>query len=275
MSYGKRITWLREQREQELPLVLFDMDGTLTEPRKTLDKSLVPALRKLSDIARIGVVTGSDFDYLKQQIGFLLTHSKVRYRLYLLPCNGTKFYKPPYMTPQGHFLESETSMEEEIGKDEFESLMRVLLNFQSQVGQLGIPLTGHFVSYRGSMINWCPIGRNANSKQRNCFSERDKAEAIREKYLQKLKSEFSSRGIICKLGGETSFDIYPEGWDKTYALKHFPELRKNVFFVGDKCQKDGNDYEIYEALKPNSFETTSTKETETIIHTIIDKLVSS
>ena len=45
-------------------LVLFDMDGTLTPPRSHLDYNLVDTLRELVKFAEIGIVTGSDMDYL-------------------------------------------------------------------------------------------------------------------------------------------------------------------------------------------------------------------
>ena len=46
------------------------------------------------------------------------------------------------------------------------------------------------------------------------------------------------------MGGDTSFDIYPEGWDKTYAFKNFKDYDK-IYFVGDRCGPDGNDFEIF------------------------------
>ena len=48
------------------------MDGTLTPPRESLEESLIPVLENLSEVCEIGIVTGSDFDYLKQQVGFCL-----------------------------------------------------------------------------------------------------------------------------------------------------------------------------------------------------------
>ena len=36
--------------------------------------------------------------------------------------------------------------------------------------------------------------------------------------------------LTVALGGSTSFDIYPDGWNKTYGLKHYKD--KRVFFVG-------------------------------------------
>jgi phosphomannomutase len=275
MSYGKRITWLKEQRT---PVVLFDMDGTLTEPRSSLDKDLVPLLEDLSDIAEIGVVTGSDFDYLKQQISFLMDRSKIRYKLHLLPCNGTKYYKPPATATEDHILKYEKNMLEELGQEKFRSLMIGILEVQEHISKLRIPLTGHFVDYRGSMINWCPIGRNANKLQRREFISMDneRTPSLREKYLTRLriKVEYTTRDVVCKLGGDTSFDIYPSGWDKTYALKHFKNHR-DIYFVGDRCQEDGNDYEIYKALNSRAYETTSTIQTQEIIKDIILRIKSN
>ena len=47
-------------------IVLFDMDGTLTPPRESLEESLIPVLEQLAEVAEIGIVTGSNHDYLKQ-----------------------------------------------------------------------------------------------------------------------------------------------------------------------------------------------------------------
>ena len=74
---------------------------------------------------------------------------------------------------------------------------------------------------------------------------------------------------MVKLGGETSFDIYPEAQDKTYALKHFPD--HICWFVGDRCGEGGNDKEIYDALirERRAFATSDTQKTATIIKRII------
>ena len=140
-----------------------------------------------------------------------------------------------------------------------------------------IPLTGHFISYRGSMINWCPIGRNADFAQRNKFIKIDNAESptLREKELDKVKYKINLRcngNLEVKLGGETSFDIFPKNWDKTYALKHFPN--HTVWFVGDRCGKGGNDKEIYDLLNKEgrAFWTRSTENTAGIIRNIVKEI---
>ena len=101
------------------------------------------------------------------------------------------------------------------------------------------------------MINWCPIGRNASNSDREVFANFDKTNgtsSFRRTILTQLQEEFEVAKIpvVIKLGGDTSFDIYPEGWDKTFALQHFPD--HEIFFLGDRCGDNGNDKEIFDAL---------------------------
>jgi phosphomannomutase len=108
----------------------------------------------------------------------------------------------------------------------------------------------------------------------------DKIYGIRRHAIHKFREIMLHHGIhdvTIKLGGDTSFDIYPYGWDKRYALKHFPESDWDVFFVGDRCHPDGNDYEIYEHLRPlgRSFETSGPEETIEIIDIYLHKLIGS
>lgn len=278
MSYGKRITWLTDQEanvhidiQQAKRIILFDMDGTLTEPRKDFDKSLLPSLLKLSEKANIGIVTGSDIDYLKQQLGFLINLPLLKQKIHLLPCNGTKYYAPPSVDDQ-HTLTSSVNMKDHLGEYEFKQIMISLIEQQSSINFSEIPLTGHFISYRGSMINWCPIGRNAGDMERKQFVQHDisTSPSYREKMIQDLQKKLHSRNvydsITIKLGGSTSFDIYPKGWNKTYCLNHFPDWQ--AWFVGDRCGENGNDKEIYDLLRSNnkSFETKSTHNTKEIIN---------
>ena len=252
------------------------MDGTLTPPRESLEESLVPVLENLSEVAEIGIVTGSDFDYLKQQVGSLLEHSKIRKRLHLLPCNGTKHYYPP-KNNEDHQLLSSNDMLKELGRRNFQQLMLILIEQQQSFASDRFPLTGHFINYRGSMINWCPIGRNATSEDRQFFVEYDSSyrPTLRERYIERLQHYIGLKRILnveVKLGGDTSFDIFPTGWDKTYALKHFPFY--NHWFVGDRCGHNGNDKEIYDLLKAQNraYETTSPKETGEITKRIMNEI---
>ena len=287
MTYGKRITWLndREQKnnnkQQTNKIILFDMDGTLTYPRKPFDQALTPSLINLAQYADIGIVTGSDLDYVEQQLQFLLNHKQLRTKLHLLPCNGTKYYKPPRDIHSDFQLVSEVSMKDNLDHRVFKSLMVSLIEAQSSIDLHHLPLTGHFISYRGSMINWCPIGRNANDEQRKFFVHYDTAyeRTYRQQLKEQLERSLRHKGVLkhitIKFGGSTSFDIYPNGWDKRYCLTHFND--REAWFVGDRCEEGGNDQELYELLfvEGRSFKTEDTNQTGLIIdEQIIPKLIN-
>ncbi len=250
-------------------IVLFDMDGTLTEPRGPFHTELMVSFRKLIHHADIGILTGSDYNYIEDQLMKLIKFSEIRFKLHVLPCNGTKYYKPPKYPQDGLQLISENDMTKELSDSCLRDVFRIITKMQAEACYNEIPLTGHFISYRGSMINWCPIGRNANPEQRAKFVKYDKETGFRDKLMLALESRLSLKcpnKVEVKKGGDTSFDIYPVGWDKTYALRYFKD--KTCWFVGDRCEAGGNDYEIYEALAPvgRAFKTRDPLQTGWIIN---------
>ena len=252
-------------------LVLFDVDGTLTEARKPIQKAMLKALRELSRHAEIGFLTGSGLEYIKEQLWPALADPIIRQNCHLLPCNGTE-YVIPYGDEEIIFnAMSKEYMIDSIGKEDFQNLMNVLCKLQAQVVEENndLPLTGNFVQNRGSMINWCPIGRNAQQEEREVFKALDNLYGIRKTYLDKLINYISAAKmeVTVKLGGNTSFDIFPHGWDKTYALNHFDGPNWIFWFVGDRCSPTGNDYEIFSELKDTgrAYEVGSPEETVDII----------
>jgi phosphomannomutase len=209
-------------------------------------------------------------------MGSFLDSSSIRYKTYLMPCNGTKLLWPPSNVDEEHKLLHNKSMEDHLGEKDYRILLQELIYSQIDISSEGIPLTGHFIDCRGSTINWCPIGRNANNSQREDFMKIDKEGKIRNRVLTELRTMLEQKGLLkkvtIKLGGDTSFDIYPKGWDKTYGLKHFSNW--DVWFVGDRCYPDGNDYEIYKECckKDQGFITSGPEQTAEIIDEIIEKI---
>lgn len=257
-------------------IVLFDMDGTLTEPReKFSDPNLNTFLYYLTNRGiQIGIVTGSDLRYLNEQMGSWLNKSTCRYKTHLLPCNGTKYLKPPSFATESHKLKHDVSMLEHLGEHKYRKLIKEIIDLQMEVSDEDIPLSGRFIDYRGSMINWCPIGREASRQQRQQFVEIDSNLQIRERVLKRLREQIEwmqlEDEVTVKLGGDTSFDIYPTGWDKTYALKHFPDY--DVWFVGDRCEPNGNDYELYLHCGDQGFKSTGPEETCKVIDIILSNI---
>ncbi len=258
---------------------LFDMDGTLTPARKCIEPNMIKALKELSKHARIGVITGSDYDYIMEQLGALFDAEGIPLdKIDLLPCNGTKKYvhKKDYKQGKGFDLVSEADMLNEIGRKKYNEVVRLCVEWQVKIMNdfKLLPYTGTFLQYRGSLLNWCPIGRDADTAQREAWIDADNKNKIRNLYASLLSTEIEGLGgnLTAALGGSTSLDIYPKVWDKTYGLKHYPGA--DVYFTGDRCEKGGNDWHIYETLKSEgkAFHIHDTSETIDLINGFIEDL---
>lgn len=116
------------------------------------------------------------------------------------------------------------------------------------------------------MMNISPIGRNCSRDERNAFEQYDlvcclcrvtcipdltlyshfQAHRIRETMVNVLKEQFADLNLTYSIGGQISFDVFPQGWDKTYCLNYIAEGEYDeIHFFGDKTFPGGNDYEIF------------------------------
>lgn len=262
-------------------IVLFDMDGTLTPPRQKMNMNMEIMLRKLQEQGfDIGIITGSDMNYIKQQCSNLFDLSLTdTSKIHFLPCNGTKYY---YNDEEKY----SNNMKSYMGSKSWNKLLCFLISKQNEIANknsMHMPLSGHFFDYRGSTLNWCPIGRNATPEDRKVWEFMDKNNFIRNPLLKEIREYVehninfvgdtvaSNMLLTIKLGGDTSFDIFPKGWDKTYVLNQTDLLSdyEEIHFIGDRCKPNGNDYEIFIHPKTIGKETSSTEETIQILNKIL------
>lgn len=256
-------------------IVLFDMDGTLTPARKKMGWGVIDVLSDLQKAgAEIGIVTGSDIDYVKQQCDPIFDVSPVNcFDIHYLPCNGTKYFK---LSSNGFKSVYANDMRKNLGEDNWRRLIQLLTSLQSSITRVhrNIPMTGNFINYRGSTVNWCPIGRQCTDEDRKEWCTWDKKQNIRNNWLAIARQGLDNANledVVIKLGGDTSFDIYPEGWDKTFAFKQF-EHYDEIYFVGDRCDYSGNDYEAYKKAGNKGYITKGPEDTKRIIKEIIQKI---
>ena len=50
--------------------VLFDMDGTLTQPRKEIQTPMISFIEDLANYSSIGIVTGSPLEYVLEPVSY-------------------------------------------------------------------------------------------------------------------------------------------------------------------------------------------------------------
>lgn len=257
--------------------ILLDMDGTITEPRGKVKPDMVKFLGEISVYADIFVVSGSDINYLHEQCGDAFVRAGIAQRITLMPCNGTKVYR--YSLSAGDYdSDFGICMKRELGVKRYKNLLDAASQVQRFISEkYGLKEIGEVFSERKTMINWCLIGRGYSSRAREDFAIRPDNEAIRLEAIKKLKEILSytlGKRIDCALGGQTSIDIYPAGWDKTFSLTHFNE-DDEVWFIGDKCGPNQNDFHIFQRLHEDgkAFSTTGPENTKVIIADIVEDIV--
>lgn len=247
------------------------MDGTLGPSRKPVLNDMIPVIANLLKYSRVGIVSGSGFDYINEQCAHMWNDDSIDASLIdIMPCNGTQRLVWDHNSSLYTSVYNK-SMKEEMGELGFKKLIRSILEAQSRLAnvELDLPISGTFIQYRGSMVNWCMSGRNHSDLDRELFLKLDNDKMIRKTLLTKLRRKLARekvKNVTMALGGECSIDIYPTGWDKTHALQHYPNMK--AFFVGDKCKEGGNDFAIYDMLSQSgtSYETTGPEMTKKIIN---------
>jgi phosphomannomutase len=196
-------------------LLLFDVDGTLTPARKTIESAFETFLyTKVKSKASIGVVSGSDLVKIREQLNGdrLLNEFD-----YVFPENGLVFIK------NGVEI-SKQSIQLHLGETNIKRLINFSLHY---IADLDIPIKrGTFIDFRNGMINICPIGRQCTYEERLEFHQYDKEHCVREKMIESLKEAFSDVDITFAIGGQISIDAFPRGWDKRYCLEHVASQAK-------------------------------------------------
>jgi phosphomannomutase len=193
-------------------IVLFDVDGTLTPARKSIEKEFEEFMyTKVKSKATIGVVSGSDLEKIKEQLGGdrLLTEFD-----YVFPENGLVYIK------NGQEI-SKQSIQLHLGEENITRLINFCLHY---IADLPIPIKrGTFIDFRNGMINICPIGRQCTYDERLVFNKYDSEHHVREKMVEALKKEFADVDITFAIGGQISIDAFPNGWDKRFCLQHLSQ----------------------------------------------------
>ncbi|KZT09913.1 eukaryotic phosphomannomutase [Laetiporus sulphureus 93-53] len=237
-------------------LVLFDMDNTLTPARQKASLETMQLLRLLRKKAVIGVVGGSDFVKVSEQLS--VAGSTVLEEFdYTFAENGLTAYKMGQSLPSQSFINF-------LGEERYKKLVNFILHY---IADLDIPIKrGTFVEFRRGMINVTPLGRNATTAERHEFEAYDKQYGIRTAFVKVLEEKFPDYGLTFSIGGQISFDVFPTGWDKTYCLRHVEDEQfDEIHFFGDKTHKGGNDHEIYSDSRTIGHSVTSPADTIRVV----------
>lgn len=242
--------------ERNKILLLFDVDGTLTFPRSAIETELEEFLyNKIKPIATIGIVGGSDLEKMYEQ----LNGQKILQNFdYIFPENGL------VQIVNGSEV-GKQSIQKHLGEKPLQRFINFVLRYLSE---LELPVKrGTFIEFRNGMINISPIGRNCSREERNAFESYDLKNNIRSSMITRLREEFHDIDLTYSIGGQISFDVFPTGWDKSYALQYVCDTSdfSQIHFFGDKTELGGNDYEIFSDPRTIGHKVSSPSDTKKIL----------
>ena len=229
---------------------LFDVDGTLTDPRQEMKPEFLNFFYSWMDEKSVYLVSGSDLPKIKEQVPNTILNKCQG----IFSCMGNEYWKGDNCVYQNE-LELPHEVED-------------WLSLQVQDSSFPYRKAPHF-EYRTGALNFSIVGRGASEQLRSYYSVWDEANKERKVLANQFNKKFKNKyQIEALIGGQISLDIQPIGNDKSQVVKHLKE--KIILFFGDKCDKGGNDYAL--AQKADAFwQVNNWQETKRILNLLDEK----
>jgi len=262
-------------------ILLFDIDATLTPPRQPINKEMTEILSNMT--IPFAVAGGSDMELLKEQFFVPLYKNGFRKIFDAFISNGTMRYYCDYRKKMDIKLVFSFNMRKYLGEKNYKKIISALEEIL-EMKKFNLPkeieIAPKKITDRISMINFIPMGRLQKEdpraqENRRTFVEFSEKKDYRDKVIKHLKTRLAEvireKKLKILLGGQTSFDLVIDGYDKTYPLYTLKkEGWDEIIFIGDALFPGGNDYVVqeyidnwkekgkcpYEAIKTKSWEDT-------------------
>ena len=212
---------------------VFDVDGTLTEPRMKMGSQLANEFLLWGLKKQCYVATGSDYRKTQEQVPWdiLDTFKNV------FCCMGNEIRKPGGSV----VYKSKFTLPDNLDADLQDFLKNTKFNLK----------TGNHIEFRTGMVNFSIVGRNADFEQRASYNLWDKKNRERQTIADFINKNYPT--LNASVGGSISIDIIEEGQDKGQVVHHLENAgATKIVFVGDRCERGGNDFGIIRELQKSN-----------------------
>ncbi|MFM7088222.1 MAG: HAD-IIB family hydrolase [Candidatus Paceibacterota bacterium] len=219
-----------------IELIVFDMDGTLTKSKSKLDAKMKKILNKLLCVKKVAIISGGIFEQFDNQLIKYLDKANLK-NLYILPTSGSKFYK---------FSENKWKkiFDKSIPNKSRVKIIKILDQAVSDCGFKEKKVFGKTIEDRGSQITFSALGQEAPILKKEKW---DNNQSKRKKIVKKIKPQLNIDFNIT-IGGTTSIDITLKDIDKAFGIEELSKIShtkiENMIFIGDKLKKGGNDFPV-------------------------------
>jgi phosphomannomutase len=241
--------------------VVFDVDNTLTPPRRPLREDMAAALGKLR--VPFVLAAGSNLDIVLDQFFTPLHGYGYRGSFDAFLCNGATRYHCECASELQIRVVDDFNIREFLGPEAWRAVHEVL---ERSLGRSefqlpsNLSVIGERIIDRKSMLNLAPIGRprggtlaDEAQKNRDAFVEFDRRTGYRSRYLRYLRAELATisaqKNLVVTYGGQTSFDLVIRGRDKTFPIRMLLDAGfSEVLYFGDALFEGGNDAAVLEMI---------------------------
>ena len=227
-------------------IIAFDLDGTLAESKRPLDKEMALLIEELAKNKIIVIISGGKFEQFRTQFlpGFTKEELSLPFikNLILLPTSGSQRYEYDSETQEWKLTDIEVFSEDI--KEKAKKVLKDIIN--SKLYDIPDNPIGEYIEDRITQLSISALGQEAPIEQKKLW---DPDQKKRQKIKVVLEKEIPETSII--IGGTTTIDILPKGFDKAKGLirliNKLGMTKADMIFVGASIFPGGNDYSVLQA----------------------------
>ncbi len=217
-------------------LFLFDIDGTLVEPKLEIKPNMIEELKLLHsrDDCELAFVSCNDMANAKTKLKDSLQYFNNYYTE-----NGVVTYDKDMN------IVHKKTMKELLGEEKYKKLTDYFMEYIETI-DVPFKVGKNYLDERSAVINVSPVGNPISKEQREQMriweAEKHPVEIMRKSCEDKFGDSY---GLRFTKGGIKSFDVFPKQWDKTFCLNFIKEKGyDNIIFFGDNTYFGGADYDL-------------------------------
>lgn len=243
-------------------VIIFDLDGTLTESKAALTLEMGATLARLLEKMPVAVMSGGSYaQFQKQFLGGMPTDANYK-NLYLFPTSAAQCYI--WKDGSWQFLyNNPLSLEEKA------EILEALAESTRETGFDTPPpqLWGEQIEDRDSQISWSALGQQAPYDIKKAWDpDRKKRAPLQAALLKRLP------GFSIRVNATTTIDITGPGITKAYGVRKLSEILalpiSDMLYVGDALFPGGNDEIVKETGIPTE-QVSGPAETAEVINKIL------
>jgi len=224
-------------------LVVFDLDGTLTESKVNLKPDMARIFKALLRKKKAAVISGSRYEQFKTQfLSPLRCPEELLQNLFLFPANATSFYRYQngWRRVYAHILTP---------REKKNILSAFRMAFQEAHYVPPPRVYGAVIENRGTEETFSALGQHAPLALKKKWNI---TEDVRPRIIRALRKHLKKFSI--REGGLTSIDVTEPGIDKAYGIRQIERRLKipqrEMLFVGDALYRGGNDNAVRRTAVP-------------------------